>query len=266
MDEAPQEAATTRLPDVNTITIGAPFGWIAGAWRDFLKAPGPCLIYGAIMVVASVGLTALLYHLAAIRWLFVAAAGFMLVAPMLAMGLYQTGRMLERGEKPRIGDILFVRKAMRQDVMILGLALFLVYSVWVEMAHLVYGLSTHKFHKTVPDFVNFMLNDPEGHTMVMTGTAIGGLIAFLAFTVVAVAAPMLLNEKGNVFVAAITSFRAVAANFIPMLVWAMLIVALTVLGIATGFLGLVITFPLIGLASWRAYRDLVPSSAGDVTA
>jgi uncharacterized membrane protein len=68
---------------------------------------------------------------------------------------------------------------------------------------------------------------------------------------------MLLNAKANVFVAALTSLRAVSANFGPMLFWAALIVALTLLGMMTGFLGLIITFPVIGLASWRAYRALV---------
>lgn len=256
--------AQTGLPDVNTVGLGAPFGWLAGGWTDFTKAVGPCLVYGALLVAASLGLTAALYHAGAIRVLFVVAAGFMLVAPILAMGLYQTGRMLERGERPGVGDILFVRSALRQDLFILGFALFLVYSVWVEMAHLVYGLSTHKFHKTLPDFVHFMLADPEGHNMVMTGTMIGGVIAFLAFSLIVVSAPMLLNTQANVFVATITSLRTVARNFLPMLVWAVLIVVLTVLGIVTGFLGLVVTFPVIGLASWRAYRDLVPSSAGDV--
>ena len=68
------------------------------------------------------------------------------------------------------------------------------------------------------------------------------------------------------FVATLTSLRAVARNFLPMLLWGIIIVALTVLGIATGFVGLIVTFPVIGLASWRAYRDLVPSSAGDLAA
>lgn len=258
------EQAATGLPAVRTVALTAPFGWLAGGWTDFTKAIWPCLVYGAILVVASVGLTAALYQAGAIRFLFVVAAGFMLVAPILAMGLYQTGRMLEQGKRPGIGDILFVRSALRQDLLILGFALFLVYSVWVEMAHLVYGLSTHKFHKTLPALVNFMLFDPEGHAMVITGTLIGGVIAFLAFSLIVVSAPMMLNTQANVFVATITSLRTVARNFLPMLVWAVLIAALTVLGIATGFLGLIITFPVIGLASWRAYRDLVPSSEGDL--
>lgn len=258
------EPAASFLPDVSTVGLSAPFRWLAAGWKDFMRAIGPCLVYGALMVAASAGLTVALYQAGAIRFLFVVAAGFMLVAPILAMGLYQTARMLERGERPRLGNILFVRSAVRQDLFVLGFALFLVYSVWVEMAHLVYGLSTHKFHKTLPALVDFMLYDPEGHNMVMTGTVIGGVIAFLAFSLIAVSAPMMLSTRANVFVATLTSLRTVARNFLPMLLWGLMIVALTVLGIATGFLGLIVTFPLIGLASWHAYRDLVPSSAEDL--
>ncbi len=257
------EQAITRLPDVKTISIVAPFGWLAGGFADFRKALWPCLVYGAILVAVSVGIATVLYITGTIRLLFAVAAGFLLVAPMLAMGLYKAGHMLERGETPKVRDILFVRSAFRQDLMYLGVALFLVYSLWVEMAHLVYGLSTYKFHKTLPELLTFMLTEPEGHNMVLSGTAIGGVIAFIAYSVVVVSAPMMLNEKANVFVAAVTSVRAITRNFIPMLVWAMLIVVLTVLGIATGFLGLIITFPVIGLASWRAYRELVPASADD---
>ena len=253
------EPTTTHLPAVKTIGLAAPFGW-----SDFRKALWPCLVYGAILVALSVGLTAALYSVGALKWLFVLAAGFMLVAPMLAMGLYKTGRMLEQGERPRVGDILFVRSAFRQDLMYLGLALFLVYSFWVEASQIVYGLSTYRVHKTLPEFVTFMLTDPDGHTMVMVGTAVGGVIAFMAYSLVVVSAPMLLNEKTSVFIAMITSVRTIAQNFLPMLVWALLIVVLTALGIATGFLGLVVTFPVIGLASWRAYRELVPSSHGDM--
>jgi uncharacterized membrane protein len=148
--------------------------------------------------------------------------------------------------------------------MYLGLALFLVYSFWVEASQIVYGLSTYRIHKTLPELLTFIATDPAGQNMALVGTVIGGMIAFVAFSLVVVSAPMLLNEKTSVFIATITSVRTIAQNFLPMLVWAMLIVALTALGIGTGFLGLIVTFPVIGLASWRAYRELVPSSRGDM--
>ena len=105
----------------------------------------------------------------------------------------------------------------------------------------------------------FALTTPEGHRMLFAGSLIGGVIAFLTYGLVVISAPMLLDRQTSVFVATITSFRAVAANLGPMIVWALLIAALTLSTVLTGFLALVIVFPWLGLATWRAYGELVES-------
>ena len=256
---------TTHLPAISAISLLAPFGWLASGWTDFRKAPTVCLIYGAGLAAMSASLAAALYLTGSLSLILVLAAGFLLVAPMLAIGLYEAARMLEQGETPSLGNILLVRSAFRRDLIFLGLALMLVYSFWVEAAHLVYGLSTYQLHNTPTEFLNFIFSDPAGIKMALIGSAIGGIIAFLAYSLVVISAPMLLNEKTDVFIATITSVRCVAHNFLPMLVWALIIASLTTIGIATGFLGLIIVFPVIGLASWRAYRELVSSSADNLT-
>jgi uncharacterized membrane protein len=93
--------------------------------------------------------------------------------------------------------------------------------------------------------------------MVAAGSVIGGILAFITFSLVVVSAPMLLDRNENVFVAAVTSVRAVNANFGPLLLWAFMISALMTLSALTGFIALIVVFPLLGLASWRAYRALV---------
>ena len=177
---------------------------------------------------------------------------------MLAMGLYEAGRRLELGQKPTLGEILVVRGAFRQDVAYLGLFLLLIYLFWGRIAQIVYGLSTYHLHRTVGDFVTFALNTSDGHTMLMTGTVAGGAIAFLTYCAVVVSAPMLLDEKTSVFAAIATSVRAVADNFGPMALWAVIVGTLTLATAATAFLALTVVFPWLGLASWRAYRELVP--------
>jgi len=96
--------------------------------------------------------------------------------------------------------------------------------------------------------------------MAMIGTIVGGAIAFIAYSLIVISAPMLLDRKTDVFIATITSVRAVTTNFLTMLIWAFLIATLTAIGIATAFFGLIFIFPIIGLASWHAYRELVPTS------
>jgi len=254
------DSTPITLPDVATITIGAPLRWLSGGWRDFLAAPLPCLIYGLLLAGVSAGLTYLLYYGDAFNWILVLAGGFLIVAPMFAMGLYEAGRQLEAGQKPSFKDMALVKGAFRRDLAYLGLALFLIYLMWTRIAQIVYALSTHRLHKTPEAFLDFMLTDPAGQNMAMIGTLIGGVIAFLAFTLVAISAPMMLDRKTDVFIATVTSIRAVIKNTLPMLIWGLLIALLMVIGIATAFIGLIVIFPIIGLASWRAYRELVPTS------
>nr|WP_070960046.1 DUF2189 domain-containing protein [Hyphomonas sp. Mor2] len=251
---------TFSLPAIARISVGAPFKWLAGAWQDYLSAPLPFLIYGIILSAVSAMIAWALVFSGAFAWVFVLAGGFFLVAPILAMGLYEGGRMLEQGQTPGLTDIILVREAVRLDLAYLGLALFLIYLFWTRLAQIVYALSTPFMHKTPSDFLAFLFTTQDGLNMALTGTLVGGAIAFLAFSLVVISAPMLLSAKTDVFIATITSFRCVTTNFLPMLIWALLIVALTTIGIATAFFGLILVYPLIGLASWRAYRELVPGS------
>ena len=246
------------LPDVAKITIRTPFRWLSRGWQDFLTAPLPFLIYGIVLAAISAMIAWALIFSSAFAWVFVLAGGFFLVAPILAMGLYEGARMLEAGETPGLTDIILIRGALRLDLAYLGTALFLIYLFWTRIAQIVYALSTPYMHKTPQDFLSFMFTTTDGITMAATGSLIGGVIAFLAFSLIVVSAPMMLGSRTDVFIATITSVRCVAQNFGPMLVWGLLIVALTALGIATAFFGLIVVFPLIGLASWHAYRDLVP--------
>jgi uncharacterized membrane protein len=246
------------LPAVSTIDAKAPLRWLRGAWGDLWKAPAACLAYGLIVALLSFSLCYALVVSNAAFWVLALTVGFVFVAPMLAMGLYEAGRLIGLGEKPTLRRMLYVRSALRQDIAYLGLALVLIYLFWGRIAQIVYGLSTYQLHRTVGDFVDFATGTPDGQNMLITGSIVGGVIAFLTYCLVVVSAPMLLDHKTNVFAAVATSIRAVIENFWPMVLWAAIIGIFTLATAATGFLGLVIVFPWLGLASWRAYRELVP--------
>ena len=250
--------SSSGLPDIATIDWKAPFRWLRGGWRDLWTAPGPCLTYGLIIAAMSIGLCYALVVADAAFWVLSLTVGFVFIAPMLAMGLYEAGRLIERGETPTLGGMLFVRSALRQDLAYLGLTLVLIYLLWGRIAQIVYGLSTYRLHRTVEDFVTYAIATPDGHNMLITGTVIGGLIAYLTYCLVVVSAPMLLDRNANFFAAIATSVLAVTENFWPMTLWAAILGILTLASAATGFLALVVVFPWLGLASWRAYRELVP--------
>lgn len=248
--------ATLGLPAIRTVALTEPFGWLADGWRDLMKAPGPLLFYGLCIAIASLALCYGVYVTNGAFWVMALTAGFVIIAPVLAMGPYEAGRRLDQGERPRLGQILFVRSAFRQDVAYLSLLLVLIYFFWGRVAQIVYGLSTYQIHRDVDSLVAFAIGSSDGRSMLLAGTVTGGILAFAAYALVVVSAPMLLNPKSNVFAAVATSVRAVNANFFPLLLWAVIITTLLLLSAATGFLALVVIFPWLGLASWRAYRSL----------
>lgn len=248
---------TLGLPAIRTIRLSAPFGWLAEGWRDLTKAPAPLLLYGLGVAAVSLALCYGVYVTNGAFWMIVLTIGFVMVAPILAMGPYEAGRRIEMGERPGLGQVLFVRAAFRQDVAYLSLLLVMIYFLWGRVAQIVYGLSTYQIHRDVDSLVAFAVGSSEGRAMLVTGTVTGGILAFVTFALVVVSAPMLLNPHANVFAAVATSVRAVNANFFPMLLWAVIITVLLLLSAATGFLALIVIFPWLGLASWRAYRSLV---------
>lgn len=248
--------ATMGLPAIRTIRLSAPFGWLAEGWRDLMKAPAPLLLYGLGVAVASFALCYGVYATNGAFWVMALTAGFVIIAPVLAMGPYEAGRRIELGERPRLAQILFVRSAFRQDVAYLSLLLVLIYFLWGRVAQIVYGLSTYQIHRDLDSLVAFAVGSSEGRVMLLTGSLTGGALAFVTYALVVVSAPMLLNPNANVFAAVATSVRAVNANFFPLLLWAIIITGLLLLSAATGFLALIVIFPWLGLASWRAYRCL----------
>lgn len=239
------------------IGIDTPLRWLAGAWKDLWSAPLAFLTYGCAIALISFLLSWAIYVTNFAFWVFVLTVGYVFIAPVLAMGPYEGGRSLEQGKKPRLAQIIWVRAAFRQDVAYLGLALLMIYFLWISFAQIVYGASTYHLYKTVPDFVAFAVTTPDGLNMLVTGSVVGGLIAYFTFAFVVVSAPMLLDPKANVFGATAASFKAVTRHPFALTLWAVIIGVLVLVAAASGFLLLTIIFPWLGLASWRAYRDLV---------
>lgn len=220
-------------------------------------APGLLAAYGAGLALLSILVASVLYFTGKFTWFLVFAGGFMIIAPILATGLYRAAEILEAGGDLKLRDMLHPIGRIRSDQMMLGVALLFLFGLWAEIAYLVYGLSSSAVHRSVLDFLTFMFTTSDGLQMALIGTLIGGVIAFIAYAIVVITAPMLLDDETDFFISVITSVRAVLVNFPAMLFWAFLIVIMTMIGIATGFLGLIIVFPWIGLSSWHAYRSLV---------
>lgn len=257
MEQATPTPAPLRLPDVRTVSLSAPFEWLAAGWRDFTAIPALGLLYGVILAAISAGVFWTFYAAGAAGWFYVLLGGFLLVGPMLGMGLYAASRALAEGRQPRFLEVFWVRDAARREQLLLGLLLAFLYFLWTRIAQVIYALSTWRLHHDRAEFLDFAIFDPNGQKMILAGLLTGGFVAFCNYSLAAVAAPMLLDRRFDVFMALATSVRSVNRNFFPMLLWAFLIVLLTLIGISFAFVGLAVVFPVIGMASWHAYRALV---------
>ena len=248
---------------IRHVPFDAPYSWLAAGWRDMWRVPRVSLAYGAIFALAGVLLAVGLTQVGLLSLIIVLAAGFILLGPMLAAGLYETSRRLETSEPVSLVSTLRAGFFGERQLAYMGLLLMLIYLAWVEIALLLFMLFLGP--QPMPPleaFVPTLLLTPQGLGLLTLGTGVGMALAATVFAISAVAVPLLMVERVDVVTAALTSIRACRVNPKAMALWAALIAGVMLLGFATLFFGLVITFPLIGHATWHAFRDLVERADG----
>jgi len=252
------QGPSPSVPRVRRVALERPWSWLAAGWRDIWRAPGVSLVYGALFTVVSLALGAGLFLTGLEYLLPPLAAGFMLLGPMLAVGLYETSRRLEAGEPVSLGAALFVATRSPTQLAFLGVILMLALLAWVRIASLLFALffGTLEF-PPLADILPMLFFTWEGLGLLIVGSAVGAAIAAAVFAISVVSVPMLMVRDLDAITAMLVSLRAVRENFVVLALWAWLIVVLTGFGLVPGFLGLVVTFPLVGHATWYAYRDLI---------
>jgi uncharacterized membrane protein len=235
----------------------AAFGWLAMGWRDLWRAPLPSLIYGLIVFAVSLAIVWGLFRLQLDYILFPAFAGFMVVGPLIAIGLYQKSRDIEDGKQPSLARMILVRTESGAQVWFTGAILGLLMLAWMRAAVIIYALffGLRPF-PGLSEVVNILLTTPEGWGMLLVGTVAGGLFAAFSFAISTFAIPMLLAERTDAFTAMGTSISLVWNNLAPMLMWGIIVLALFGLSLVTGLLGLIVIFPLLGHATWHSYRAM----------
>lgn len=251
-----QDMALRNFPlTVRKISDDRPWQWLQAGWQDLTRAPRVSLAYGAAVTAASWLLAIILQESDWLYLLLPLAGGFLLIAPFVAVGLYETSRRLESGEPLSLRIALL---AWRRPVQVasFGVLLLVLHFAWMRVALLWFVLY---FHNGTPplDQLPLYLLDARNLPFLVIGTLMGAGFALLTFALSVVSLPLLVDRDIDVISAALASIRSVIANPKAMLLWAGLIVLFTAVGIATFFFGLALLFPLVGHASWHAYKDLV---------
>lgn len=236
----------------------APWEWMAKGWHDLWVTPSISLTYGFLFFAVSTCLTIGLFFLNLLPLVLPLAAGFMLMGPLLAMGLYETSRRHAKKEPVTLSQALFVKPAAPAQLGFIGVVLMIVLLVWIRVATLLFAIfyGTASF-PPFQEFLPMLLFTFQGLSLLAVGSLIGGVLAFSIFMFSAISVPMLLERDVDAITAVIASVDTVRKNFKPMLLWASIIAVWIGVGIATLFVGLIFTFPQIGHATWHAYKDIV---------
>ncbi|HZP08138.1 DUF2189 domain-containing protein [Methyloceanibacter sp.] len=243
---------------IRQVAIDAPYNWLAAGWRDMWRVPRISLAYGAIFAGAGLLLAAGLTRIGLLSLILVLAAGFVLIGPMLAAGLYETSRRLERNEPVSFAGTLRAGFGAGHQLAFMGLVLVLIYLAWVEIALLLFMLFFGpQPMPTLDVFLANLLLTPRGLGLLIVGSLVGVALAASVFVISAVSVPLLTIERVDVVTAAKMSIAACRKNPEAMALWAVLIGSAMLLGFVMLFVGLVVTFPLIGHATWHAFRDVL---------
>jgi uncharacterized membrane protein len=248
------ESRSYRMRAIPTLR---PLGWLARGWRDLVRAPLPGLVHGAALALFG----ALLIGIARDRfWLLAGAfSGFLLVAPILATGLYAVSRALERQQPAGLATAMAALRPRDGRLVVFGVLLAFSGTGWVlTSASLITGFAGAPVNNP-QDFLRVVVLAPDS-VLFEAWLAVGALTAAPVFASSVVAIPLLLDRRIGLQAAVLTSWRVVMEHPLPMALWAALIGLLTLVGMTSLLVGLVIVVPWLAHASWHAYRDLVDVS------
>ncbi|AVR89337.1 DUF2189 domain-containing protein [Thauera aromatica] len=244
-----------HLPHVREVGIDRPLLWLRAGWEDMRENLGASLSYGVIL--AALGYL-LLSYAAELPYLFTAAiSGFFLIGPVAAAGLYEISRQHEQGHPVSFFGSLRGLRGHADGLAYFGAFLAIALIGWERISAVLFALF---YDGNVADLSNFFRSvflSGEHLPFVAAYLVVGAILATVVFALSVTAVPMLMDRKVDIITAAMASLRAVAVNPAAMALWAAIIVGLVAVGFATMMIGMVILLPLLGHATWHAYRELM---------
>lgn len=247
----PQQSA---LPGVRRVPATAALRWLAAGARDLRAHPLPSLFYGGCFALMGWLIVFTFRH--AFEYLFALVTGFFLVGPFLALGLYDLSRRRESGAPIALAPTLTAWRGNTGSLGVFVLVLTVDLLVWARASLIVFALFYTSGLPTLATFIQQFLS-PDNAKFLCAYACVGGFFAAFTFALSVVSVPMMLDRQTDGVVAALTSIKVFLANLPAMLVWGALIVVLVGAGFALAFAGLIVAVPLVGHATWHAYRELV---------
>ena len=256
---APSGPDTADAPVIRTIGLSELHRALQRGWEDFKAVPSHAIILCVIYPVLGLMLARVVLGYSVLPLLFPLAAGFALLGPFAALGLYEMSRRRERGEEASAWDALEVVRSPSFGAMLgLGALLLALFVTWVATAQAIYiAAFGYAGAAGVSDFAERVLTTPQGWWLIVVGCGVGFLFALIALCISVVSFPLMLDRHAGAGDAMVASLRAVARNPVPMAVWGLIVAVLLVAGSLPAFLGLAVVIPLLGHATWHLYRETI---------
>lgn len=243
----------------DSLTIADLRSALAAGWADFRAYPVYGLFFAAIYVAGGFLITFVLLQWGNASWLIPAAAGFPLLAPFTAVGLYEVSRRREAGEplswKPVLGAL---RGHGDEQIISVGVIVFVAFAFWLMLAHGVFAVFAAESGGNAESLA--FLASPAGLGMLGVGSLIGGIMALAFYAVTVISLPLLVDEEVDFITAIIVSLAAMRSNSAVLLVWAVMIAAILLVALLPLFLGLLLALPVLGHATWHLYRRTVTNA------
>ncbi|MCL4720355.1 MAG: DUF2189 domain-containing protein [Gammaproteobacteria bacterium] len=244
-------AALPFLAPCRRLDPQAPFRWLRKGWNDVRHAWRPTLSYGITLVAISYLVTGLAFRLGSIVLVLAALTGFVLVAPLAAIGLYEVSRQVAAGRQPMMVVTLRGIRRGISNAMVFGLTLLVVFLVWARAVTMISIFLPVQAEPSLAELWPYLL----------VGTLVGSLFSAVVFAVSAFSLPMIDDRDTDAVTAVVTSVNAVLRNKRAMFNWAAVIVVAVLIGFMTAFIGFVVMIPLLGYATWHGYQETIDASA-----
>lgn len=247
------------LPKVRTAALADIKAAFSHGLRDFLSAPVFGVFFGAFFALGGAAILYILTQLNQPWWILPIAVGFPLVGPFAAIGLYDVSRKLAANMPLRWGEVLSsVFAERKRQLPIMAFVVLFIFWIWLYQVRTLVALFAGLNPFSTPQsFVDFVFSTGTGWAFLAVGTTVGAFMSLALYSVTVMSIPLLLDREIDFMSAIIVSVKTVFQSPVVMLGWGVIVTFGAIAGIATGFLGLLLIFPVLGHTTWHLYKRLV---------